>query len=85
MQNEKYKKMKRKGLKKNLLIPQVPIVNKNPCFICGKQGVVASCSNKNCNKYYHLECVNMEVWPEGIQSIIITIILLHIYLFVIIL
>lgn len=23
------------------------------------------CHNKVCNKFYHLKCVDLDVWPEG--------------------
>lgn len=69
LQKEKQKKVKKKKIEQKLTIPQVPVVDNVPCFVCGIQGNVAPCNNKICNKYYHLHCLNMEIWPEGMIAI----------------
>lgn len=64
-QEERQKKIKKKKI---VSTPQVPVINNEPCFVCGKCDNVVACQNKICNKYYHLKCVNLESWPEGLYS-----------------
>ncbi|KAF5304180.1 hypothetical protein FQR65_LT08074 [Abscondita terminalis] len=66
VKDESQKKVKKSSStkKKKSLAPEV-LKNEGPCFICGKNGEVGSCHNKICTKFYHLECVNLESWPEG--------------------
>ncbi|CAH0555529.1 unnamed protein product [Brassicogethes aeneus] len=60
------KKVKKYKLKKHLKATKpVNVVNKNPCFICGKKGLVEACNNKICTKSYHLKCVKLDAWPDG--------------------
>lgn len=62
---KKLKKLGKMGRKKQpSLLSKAPISD-SPCFVCGEHGDVGSCHNKNCNKFYHLKCVDLTVWPEG--------------------
>ncbi|XP_044753544.1 uncharacterized protein LOC123312969 [Coccinella septempunctata] len=60
-----------KPLKKNSSVksvePEKPddAIIKDSCFVCGKGGDVGRCSNKTCFRSYHLECVQLDSWPNG--------------------
>ncbi|GJQ75891.1 putative histone-lysine N-methyltransferase [Trypoxylus dichotomus] len=60
---KRFKSKLRHKRKKNSVAPQP--VNNKPCFICGVTGEVIPCNNKICTKSYHLQCVNLETWPDN--------------------
>ncbi|KAK4875319.1 hypothetical protein RN001_011741 [Aquatica leii] len=66
VKDESQKKIKKSSSirKKKVLVSEV-LKNDGPCFLCGKEGEVGPCHNKICTKFYHLQCVNLESWPEG--------------------
>ncbi|KRT86397.1 PHD finger motif containing protein [Oryctes borbonicus] len=62
--SRKRSKLKLKNKRKKNSIAPEPVNNK-PCFICGEMGEVMPCNNKICTKSYHLQCVNLETWPDS--------------------
>lgn len=69
-QDEIPKKLKKTKKRKPVhIVPATPTPNLDPCFIRGQTGEVVACQNKICNKFYHLKCVDLEVWPEGYYQI----------------
>ncbi|XP_066151969.1 uncharacterized protein NSD isoform X2 [Euwallacea fornicatus] len=52
-------KKPRKYTKKLVTVPQVP-----PCFLCGRKHSEIICTNKVCNKGYHLRCLELSDVPE---------------------
>lgn len=42
---------------------------KHPCFVChSSEGDCIKCCHKNCGKYYHIACLNPQIYPSNIKS-----------------
>lgn len=65
LQDEKRKSTKVKKKKELEAELERPVVETGPCFVCGKMDAEQQCSHKNCEKYYHLQCVSLEFVQEG--------------------
>ncbi|KAL1490292.1 hypothetical protein ABEB36_013009 [Hypothenemus hampei] len=53
---------------------QVPerttIVDLPLCFVCNKKNSVVVCSNKFCNKAYHLDCLDLKQMPSDVHKFV---------------
>lgn len=63
-QEEKRKPAKKYNKRKTLEIITNDVLETMFCFVCGEKDATQACANKNCGKYYHLKCINLEIIQE---------------------